>query len=83
MVIFTYVNEKFIEISGYDASEIIGKKHSLLNSGNQPKDYWKHMHQQVIAGNVWHDEVCNRAKNGTLYWVDTTIVPNLNSANKV
>ena len=79
----TYVNDKFVEISGYDASEIIGKKHSLLNSGNQPKDYWKHMHQQVIAGDVWHDEVRNRAKNGSYYWVDTTIVPNFDSANKV
>jgi len=78
-----YVNDKFVEISGFDASEIVGKKHNLLNSGNQPKDYWKHMHQQVIAGNVWHDEVRNRKKNGDYYWVDTTIVPNFDMANKV
>jgi len=79
----TYVNDKFVEISGYPASEIIGNKHSLLNSGNQPKDYWKAMHQQVLAGNVWHDEVRNRAKDGSYYWVDTTIVPNVDVANKV
>jgi|GEM_PF-714274 len=79
----TYVNQKFVDISGYQSSELVGQKHSLLNSGHQPKDYWKDMHQQVLDGNVWHDEVRNRAKDGSYYWVDTTIVPNVDVANKV
>jgi len=72
----TYVNNKFSEISGFSEAELIGKKHSLLNSNNQPKSYWHNMHQCVLAGKVWHDEVRNRAKDGHYYWVDTTIVPN-------
>jgi two-component system sensor histidine kinase/response regulator len=78
-----YVNDKFVEISGYQESELIGKKHSILNSNNQPKTYWLDMHQTVLAGKVWHDEVRNRAKNGDYYWVDTTIVPNFDSNKEV
>ena len=78
-----YVNDKFVEISGYQESELIGKKHSVLNSNNQPKSYWQNMHQTVLAGKVWHDEVRNRAKNGDYYWVDTTIVPNFDSNKEV
>jgi len=74
-----YVNDKFVEISGYQESELIGKKHSVLNSNHQPKSYWQEMHQTVLAGKVWHDEVRNRAKSGDYYWVDTTIVPNFDS----
>jgi len=78
-----YVNDKFVEISGYQESELIGKNHSVLNSNNQSKPYWLAMHQTVLAGKVWHDEVRNRAKNGNYYWVDTTIVPNFNSNKQV
>ena len=78
-----YVNDKFVQISGYQESELLGKKHSVLNSGNQPKSYWLEMHQTVLAGKTWHDEVRNRAKNGSYYWVDTTIVPNFNSNKQV
>jgi len=79
----TYINDKFSKISGYSEVELIGKKHSLLNSNNQPKSYWHNMHQTVLAGKVWHDEVRNRAKNGQYYWVDTTIVPNYDDNKKV
>jgi PAS domain S-box-containing protein len=78
-----YVNDKFVEISGYQESELLGKKHSVLNSNNQPKAYWQKMHETVLAGNTWHDEVRNRAKNGDYYWVDTTIVPNFDSNKQV
>ncbi|MBA6349857.1 PAS domain-containing hybrid sensor histidine kinase/response regulator [Colwellia sp. BRX8-9] len=78
-----YVNDKFVEISGYQESELIGKKHSVLNSNNQPKSYWQKMHQTVLAGKVWRDEVRNRSKNGDYYWVDTTIVPNFDSNKEV
>jgi len=81
--IITYVNDKFVQISGYQAHELLGKKHSLLNSSNQQKSYWKNMHETVLSGKVWHDEVRNRAKNGQYYWVDTTIVPNYDKDKKV
>jgi len=79
----TYVNEKFVEISGFEEHELLGQKHNLLNSNNQPKSYWQQMHQTVIAGRVWHDEVRNRAKAGHYYWVDTTIVPNYDKNQNV
>jgi diguanylate cyclase (GGDEF)-like protein/PAS domain S-box-containing protein len=71
----TYANQKFCEISGYSLDELIGKDHAILNSGYHPKGFWKAMYRSVSRGNAWHDEVCNRAKDGHLYWVDTTIAP--------
>ncbi len=70
------VNKKFIEVSGYSEAELIGQNHRLLNSANQPKDYWREMYLTVSKGQPWHDEVRNTAKDGHYYWVDTTIVPN-------
>jgi PAS domain S-box-containing protein len=72
----TLVNQKFMDVSGYSKEELLGKNHRLLNSGNQPKEYWKEMYETVSRGEVWHDEVRNIAKSGHYYWVDTTIVPN-------
>ena len=81
--VIIYVNDKFMQISGYQSHELIGRKHSLLNSNNQPKAYWKRMFDTVLSGEVWHDEVRNRAKNGHFYWVDTTIVPNYDSQENI
>ncbi len=71
----TQVNQKFCHISGYSQKELIGANHRILNSGNQPKDYWRNMFLTVSKGHVWHDEVKNIAKDGHYYWVSTTIVP--------
>ena len=79
----TYANDKFCAISGYSRAELIGKNHRLLNSENQPKDYWRNMFMKVSKGAVWHDEVCNKAKDGHLYWVDTTVVPLYDGANRL
>lgn len=81
--IILYVNETFCKVSGYSEQELLGKKHNVLNSGNQPKSYWQKMHGKVLSGQVWQDEVRNRAKDGSYYWVDTTIVPNFNGKNEV
>lgn len=74
----TYANEKFCEISGYSQQELLGQNHRILNSGTHPKEFFRDMFHAIGAGQVWHGEICNRAKDGSLYWVLTTIVPYLN-----
>ena len=69
----TYVNRKFEEVSGWSLDEVIGKDHSIVNSGTQEDGYWGKMYETVLAGNIWNDIVTNRAKDGTLYHVDTYI----------
>ncbi|MFI4855328.1 MAG: ATP-binding protein [Phycisphaerales bacterium JB065] len=68
-----YANNNFSRISGYSIDELVGADHRLLNSGRHPKSFWKEMYREVSAGRVWRAEVCNRAKSGEEYWVDTTI----------
>ena len=79
----TYVNGKFCEISGYTPAELIGSNHRMLRSGLHDTDFFRALYRTIAKGGVWHGEICNRRKDGSLYWVDTTVVPHLNPQGKV
>ncbi|OUS17971.1 hypothetical protein A9Q88_02020 [Gammaproteobacteria bacterium 50_400_T64] len=79
----TVVNEKFVDISGYSYKELIGQNHRLLNSGHHPRSFFQDMYAVIECGGVWHDEICNKAKDGQLYWVESTILPLMDSQDKI
>lgn len=78
----SYVNEEFCRISKYSESELLGKNHRILKSGFHPREFYEDMWKTISSGQIWRGEIKNKAKDGSMYWVKTIIVPILDDSGK-
>lgn len=79
----TYVNEKFTKITGYSSGELQHRDHRIVNSGYHPKSFFQEMWLTISRGLVWTGEIKNRCKDGSFYWVDSTIAPIFDTSGQI
>jgi len=78
----TYANDRFCEISGYSLDELLGQNHRIVKSSRHPPEFYRKLWHTIAGGEVWHGKICNRRKDGSLYWVEATITPFLDGDGK-
>ncbi|MCZ8251420.1 MAG: PAS-domain containing protein [Hylemonella sp.] len=79
----TRANDAFCKISGYSREELLGQDHRIVNSGTHDRAFWVGMWRQISRGQAWRGQICNRAKDGSLYWVDSIVAPFTNANGEI
>ena len=77
------INERVIKNTGYSREELIGQTHNIFNSGHHTKEFFAKLWNTIKSGEIWREEVCNRKKNGEIYWMDSTVIPMKNEHGEI